>query len=79
MYFRSSFMEISKVAYFQKAYDVRNVKSNVCICKNACIGCNFSFNVLILITFFNCGQWYEEVGMVTCAQRSPPLIPIILK
>ena len=26
MYFRSNFMEISKVAYFRKAYDVRNVK-----------------------------------------------------
>ena len=42
MHFRSNFMEISKVAYFQKAYDIRNVKSMFTFAK---------VHVLILITF----------------------------
>ena len=35
MYFCSKFMEISKSAYFWKAYSIRNLKTNVYICTDA--------------------------------------------
>ena len=36
-------MEISKVAYFWKAYSMRNLKINVYICSDECMAINFQF------------------------------------
>ena len=37
------FIEISKVAYFWKAYSMRNLKINVYICTDAYMAINFQF------------------------------------
>ena len=37
MYFCSNFWEIWKTIYFWKAYNIRSLKINVCICTDACI------------------------------------------
>jgi len=36
-------MEISKIAYFWKAWNMRNLKINVYICIDACMAINFQF------------------------------------
>ena len=41
--FRSKFTEISNVAYFWKAQNMRNPKIYVYICTDACIAVNFQF------------------------------------